>query len=253
MIFHKPFYIFFLIIFSPFVGSYLATILVRLNANLDILRPHRSKCTNCQQKLRVFDAVPILSFVVLGGYCRYCKSPINPIYFVSEVACLIAAVTAGGFLSEAVFEEIFISLSLAWALIGLSIFDVQNKRIPDSVTIPLIFTGIAQSYFLETIDVLDSFLGLIAGGLISSLVAVIYKHFRRKTGLGWGDIKLIAAFGAWLGWQLLPLFVLISSTTALIFLLLGLILRKTNASAIELPFGPFLCATGWCLWLHLLD
>ena len=253
MIFHEQFCIAFLLIISPFVGSYLATILVRLNANLDILHPHRSKCTNCQRKLNVFDTIPILSFVSLRGFCRYCKCPINPIYFASEVACLTATISAGFFLWDAVFEEVFIALSFSWALIGLSIFDVQNKRLPDSVTMPLICAGGAQSYLFENIHLLDSFLGLLSGALISSLIAVIYKVFRRKTGLGWGDVKLIAAFGAWLGWQSLPLFILISSTTALIFLLPRLILKKANASATELPFGPFLCATGWCLWLYLFD
>ena len=253
MIPFKQFGLSFLIIAAPFIGSYLATALNRSNIDQNSATSKRSRCLSCRRNLRFFDMLPIVSFLLLKGKCSHCNNTINPIYFAAESTFLITSGLSGFLLWNSNFETFLITIILAWTLIGLSIFDIQKKRLPDLVTVPLICIGFLQAYFFDWTDIMDSVIGACLGALLASSVAIVFYWIRKKIGLGWGDVKLITAFGAWLGWHPLPWFILIASTTAILFLILEGRKKKFNINAMPVAFGPFLSLSGWLIWLYLIS
>ena len=227
--------------------------LIRLNIYQTPAGSARSRCLSCERKLNFFNMVPIFSFLLLKGKCRHCNSAIDPIYLGTESAFLITTSLSVFMLWNSKFEIFLITIALAWILVGLSIFDIQKKRLPDLVTVPLICTGLLQAYFLDCIGIIDSVIGAFSGAVLASFVAIVFYWVRRKIGLGWGDVKLITAFGAWLGWHSLPWFVLIASTTAILFLMFERHLKKVDLNDTPVAFGPFLSLSGWGIWLHLIN
>ena len=242
--------ILFIILASPVIGSYLATQAIRVAERRHVTPCKRSQCPTCHHLLNWLDLLPIFSYLLLKGRCRYCDKPISTIYFFSESVSLITTITTIFLFHYHLTIEMLSTVSMAWFLIGLSIFDIKTRRLPDVYTIPFLITGLLQSYYFNFLEFPDSFIGMLTGGVIASTVAIFYKHIRGRIGLGWGDVKLIAAFGSWLGWQILPFFILGSSILGILFLLIK---NSNNYHVIsrqdKIPFGPFLCGVGWFIWL----
>jgi leader peptidase (prepilin peptidase)/N-methyltransferase len=243
----------FLICFSPIIGTIVAKLVIYL-AKKDvslILKP--LKCNVCCNPLHLIEKIPLFSYILMKGRCKFCDNLRTPIYFFSELSSLLVLITILSTSKSLIFSQFILFYSMALFLIGLSIYDILTKRLPDMATLPFLLLGLSQSYWLHNIDFQDSVFGAVAGGLITALVATAYHKLRGNIGIGWGDVKLISAFGAWIGWQLLPLFILFSSVSGILFILLRLIaLRRSNIRE-QIPFGPFLCMSGWIIWLQTLN
>ena len=202
-----------------------------------------SYCLKCNQKIRVWENVPILSYIFLGGKCFKCKNPISPRYPLVEFA--------NGLLSGLVgytFGATWLTLAaliLVWSLVVLALIDFDHQLLPDDITIPLLWLGL----LVNTLDLgfgvslTEAVLGAIGGYLVLWIFYWVFKLATGKEGMGYGDFKLLAALGAWLGWQSLFLIVILSSVTCAI-LGLTMIVTKGLDKSMPIPFGPFLAVSG---------
>jgi leader peptidase (prepilin peptidase)/N-methyltransferase len=212
----------------------------------DLVQP-ASHCPNCGHGIAAQDNIPVLSYLVLGGKCRHCRTPISLRYPSIEVlTALLTAVVAWRF---GVSWQAAVAIPLTWALLALTFIDLDHKLLPDAITLPLLWAGLIVNLFGLFTDLPSAVIGAIAGYLSLWTVYHAFRLLTGKEGMGYGDFKLLAAFGAWLGWQALPLIVLLSSlvgaVTGIALMLFGGHRRGT-----PIPFGPFLAAAGWIalLW-----
>jgi leader peptidase (prepilin peptidase)/N-methyltransferase len=206
-----------------------------------------SRCNHCHTAIKPHHNIPVLSYLFLGGKCAYCKTPISLRYPLVELFTgIISAVVAWrfGYSPETIF-----ALVLSWSLIALSGIDIDHQLLPDSITLPLIWLGLFLSLFGIFTDSHSSIIGAIAGYLILWLVFQLFKITTGKEGMGYGDFKLLAVFGAWLGWQYLPLIILLSSLVGAI-IGTAMVVFANHDRQKPIPFGPYLAAAGWLalLW-----
>ncbi|MDO9371428.1 MAG: A24 family peptidase [Gammaproteobacteria bacterium] len=207
----------------------------------------RSRCPHCGHGITALENIPLVSYLVLKGKCSACGARISPRYPVVELltAVLSVAVAAHfgfGWMSVA-------ALLLTWCLIALTFIDLDHQLLPDSITLPLLWGGLLLSLGGVFVDSQTAIIGAAAGYLSLWTVYWLFKLLTGKEGMGQGDFKLLAVFGAWLGWQALPLIILLSS---LVGALVGisLMLFRGHQRDTPIPFGPYLAAAGWIalLW-----
>ncbi len=201
----------------------------------------RSACPHCNQTIGLLENIPIISYVLQKGTCRHCKNPINARYLVVEVLSgLIVAFIAWqfGWSTHSVA-----SIILALSLLTLTCIDLETQLLPDNITLPLVWLGLLFNLNQEFTTIESAVLGAVFGYLILWAVYWIFKITTNKEGMGYGDFKMLAAIGAWLGWAVLPLVILISSLTASI-VGITLILLKKQDRATAIPFGPYLALAG---------
>lgn len=209
----------------------------------------RSHCPQCNHEITVLENIPVLSFLFLKGRCAKCNNPISPRYpaieLLSAVTSLIVAWNFG--LS---IETIF-AMILTWALIALTFIDIDHYLLPDDITLTFLWIGLGVHLFdnnLFGISLQSAVIGAIAGYLILWIVYQLFRLITGKEGMGFGDFKLLALFGAWFGWQMLPLIIILSSATGAVIGGLLLILNKKTREQ-PIPFGPYLCIAGWIAML----
>ncbi|MGR9099281.1 MAG: prepilin peptidase [Gammaproteobacteria bacterium] len=201
-----------------------------------------SHCPNCKSKIRFYQNVPVLSYIILGGKCGECKTPISIRYpFIEALTGIASAAVAWrfGYSYAALF-----ALLLTWSLIALSAIDIDHQLLPDAITLPMLWLGLFLSLFNVFADAHSSIIGAIAGYLCLWSVYQSFKLATGKEGMGYGDFKLLALFGAWLGWQHLPAIVLLSSLVGA-SLGVAMILLTKRSHRIPIPFGPYLAIAGW--------
>jgi len=201
----------------------------------------RSACPHCNQTIGLLENIPIISYVLQKGTCRHCKNPINARYLVVEVLSgLIVAFIAWqfGWSTHSVA-----SIILALSLLTLTCIDLETQLLPDNITLPLVWLGLLFNLNQEFTTIESAVLGAVFGYLILWAVYWIFKITTNKEGMGYGDFKMLAAIGAWLGWAVLPLVILISSLTASI-VGITLILLKKQDRATAIPFGLYLALAG---------
>ena len=206
-----------------------------------------SRCQHCYTKIRAYQNIPVISYIVLGGKCAHCKASISIRYPVIEtITGSVSAIIAWHFGFS--FETLF-ALLLAWSLITLSTIDIDHQLLPDSITLPLLWLGLFLSLFQLFTDSHSSIIGAITGYLSLWIVYQSYKLMTGKKGMGYGDFKLLALFGAWLGWQFIPVILLLSSLVGAI-IGVSMILLTTRDHRTPIPFGPYLAIAGWIalLW-----
>lgn len=210
------------------------------NEPYDLVRPG-SSCPHCGHKLSWHENIPLLSYLMLRGRCRSCGSRISPMYPLVELMT--------GLLTLCVIWQFGLSLTglaallLTWSLITLSIIDLRTTLLPDAITLPLLWIGLIINLSGMFTDVQSSVLGAVAGYTSLWLVYHAFRLLTGKEGMGYGDFKLFALLGAWLGWQMLPMIILIASVCgALVGMALILSGRRQAQSLI--PFGPYLAAAG---------
>ena len=242
-----------LVVSAPFFGSSISTVLARSQRKGSILKPVFSTCSNCGHQILLMHKIPILSHLVLKGACYRCKTPFSCTYITLETGFLLSSIVAILVLFNETFDKIVFTIFLAWIFLPLSIFDIQQQRLPDLATIPIACAGLLQGYFLPYVTFFDCVLGFIIGFVLSAAVSILYSKIRRQTGLGWGDVKLIAAVGALIGWQLVPWFIFLASTTAMIYVVLQMIIYGNQAGKERIPFGPFLCGSSWLVWIYSIS
>lgn len=240
------------------VGSFLNVVIVRLPRMLlsaeesspilalNLLSPP-SHCPHCLHPIRWFDNIPLLSFLWLKGRCRHCVQPISIRYPLVELLSALLSILVG--VSFGMLPITGVALLLVWALIALTFIDLEYTLLPDHITLPFIWLGLLINIFEAFTTPTSAILGAITGYLVLWVVYWVFKWVTHKEGIGFGDFKLLAMLGAWLGWQALPLIILLSS---LLGTLIGLYLicvgGKTKNTPI--PFGPFLAIAGYIalLW-----
>src|SRR5210317_283717 len=207
----------------------------------------RSRCPTCSAQLSALENVPVLSYLALRGRCRHCKSAIPRRYLLVELGASLISVlivmTFGYTLSALAY------LIFSWCLLTLSLIDLDHYLLPDDITLPLLWLGLlvsATGLGLPDVSLSDSVVGAAAGYLSLWSLFWAFLFATGKEGLGYGDFKLLAALGAWLGWQaLLPILLLSSLTGAVIGL--ALIAFGGRERGAPLPFGPFLAVAGFSM------
>ncbi|MDO3388378.1 A24 family peptidase [Gilvimarinus sp. SDUM040013] len=205
-----------------------------------------SHCPKCEAPIKPWHNIPVVSYLMLKGKCASCKASISLRYPVIEIATALLSVVVVnqlGFnwLSAAV-------LVFTWALINLTVIDFDTQLLPDSITLPLLWLGLIVNYYGLITDLPSAFWGAIFGYLSLWSVFWLFKLLTGKEGMGYGDFKLLAALGAWMGWQMLPLVIILSS---LVGAAIGitLIVTKGRDKNIPIPFGPYLAIAGWIAML----
>jgi leader peptidase (prepilin peptidase) / N-methyltransferase len=210
-----------------------------------------SACPACKTPLSALQNIPVLSWLILGGRCAHCGASISARYPLVEVLTALASAAVAwqfGFGLPACA-----ALFLTWFLIALTFIDLDQQLLPDSLTLPLLWSGLLLSLFAATpdaatvpADVRSSLIGAIAGYVSLWSVYHLFRLATGKEGMGYGDFKLFAALGAWLGWQMLLPVILLASTAGAAVGILLIAVRKHERAA-PMPFGPFLAGAGWLM------
>ena len=201
-----------------------------------------SRCPHCNTAIKPYHNVPIISYLLLQGKCSECKSHISLRYPLIEAFTGITSAVVAWHFGYSI--EMLFALFLTWSLIALSFIDIDHQLLPDSINLPMLWLGLFLSLFLIYTDTHSSIIGAIAGYLSLWTVYHLFKLVTGKEGMGYGDFKLLALFGAWLGWQYIPLIILLSSLVGAIIGVSMIILVKSDHN-IPIPFGPYLAAAGW--------
>jgi leader peptidase (prepilin peptidase)/N-methyltransferase len=201
----------------------------------------RSQCPSCGHRITVLENIPVVSYLVLGGRCSACKARISPRYLIVEA--LTGALSGYiawryGFTWTAAAALVFV-----WAMIALAFIDLDTFYLPDDVTLPLIWSGLLINLGGVFVDLQSAVIGAVAGYLALWTVFWLYKLATGKEGMGYGDFKLLAGIGAWLGWKMLPVVILLSSCVGAI-VGISLIVFARHGRNVPIPFGPYLVLGG---------
>ncbi|MCL5975223.1 MAG: A24 family peptidase [Gammaproteobacteria bacterium] len=202
----------------------------------------RSRCPHCGHAITALENIPVISYLLLKGRCKQCKAPISKRYPLIELFTAILSTVVAWYFGFG--AAVCGALLLTWALVALTFIDADHQLLPDSITLPLLWLGLLFNLFEVYTDINSAVIGAIAGYLALWLVYHAFRLVTGKEGMGYGDFKLLAALGAWMGWQALPMIILLSS---LVGALVGisLILLKQQHRDNPIPFGPYLAAAGW--------
>ncbi len=205
-----------------------------------------STCPGCGHKIRFYENIPVISWLLLRGKCADCKTTISIRYPVIElVTALLSVVVAWHF---GFGWQALAALVLTWALIALSVIDFDTQLLPDAITLPFLWLGLTLSLFPLFADMRTALIGAIAGYLSLWIVYQVFKLVTGKEGMGFGDFKLLALLGAWLGWQALPIVILLSSLVGAVVGVLLITVQGRDRQT-PIPFGPYLAAAGWIAML----
>lgn len=229
-------------------GSFIAAVSVRLPREQDIVA-QRSRCMACEQPLRPWELVPVLSWLALRGRCGRCRTPISRRYPLVEIGAAVIGVWAGLATPDAAFA--IASAVLGWQLLLIALIDGEHFWLPDVLTWPLAGTGVLAAGLLHGWSGAGwSLVGLAVGFAALWGLARLYKLVRRRDGLGGGDPFLFAAGGAWVGWTGLPSVLLWASAAGLSIVFAQLVVRRRVSATDRLPFGVFLAIGVWLTWLY---
>lgn len=207
----------------------------------------RSRCGECGHQITAAENIPLVSYLYLGGKCAACKTPISIRYPLVELFTGFFSFVVGW--QFGVGLEAMAALILTWCLIAASGIDIGHKLLPDNITLPLLWLGILLSLNNVFVSLEDSVIGAMAGYLSLWSVFILFKLMTGKEGMGYGDFKLLAALGAWVGWKMLLVIILTSSAVGALVGISMILLKRTERST-QIPFGPYLAAAGWItlLW-----
>jgi len=201
-----------------------------------------STCPHCQHQIKPWENIPVLSYLFLRGRCSQCKKRISIRYPIIEIVCAILSVAV--ILKFGLSYEGLAALFLTWTLIALTMIDADTQLLPDNITLPLLWAGLILAAFDVFVSLESALWGAVFGYLSLWSVYQLFKLLTGKEGMGFGDFKLLAALGAWLGWQQLPIVILLSSVVGAI-IGIAIILVMGRDKNIPIPFGPYLAIAGW--------
>jgi leader peptidase (prepilin peptidase)/N-methyltransferase len=206
-----------------------------------------SHCPACDARIRPWHNIPVLSYLLLRGRCADCEAPISLRYPLVEAATAAASMAVALYVAPGLAAGA--ALAFTWALIALTGIDIDHQLLPDDITLPLLWAGLLYNLATGTVPLADAVAGAAAGYLLLWSVYWLFKLLTGKEGMGYGDFKLLAAIGAWLGWQALPLVILVSSLVGAVVGVAGMLLLGRGRD-VPIPFGPYLAAAGWIalLW-----
>jgi leader peptidase (prepilin peptidase) / N-methyltransferase len=214
----------------------------------------RSACPNCKTPITAWQNIPVASWLVLRGRCASCKTKISTRYPLVELATGVLSAWVAWHFGFGVSAAC--GLLVTWCLIALTGIDVDHQLLPDNITLPLMWAGLVAAVAIGPaagaalpVSPKDAVIGAAAGYVSLWLVFHAFKLVTGKEGMGYGDFKLFAALGAWLGWKLLPLVIIVSAATGAVLGILMIALRGRDRSA-PMPFGPYLAAAGWIAMMY---
>jgi leader peptidase (prepilin peptidase)/N-methyltransferase len=263
----------FVVIFSLIIGSFLNVVIYRLpkmmhnnwylecrefladEVNntpakqippLTLSKPD-STCPKCQHKIRFYENIPVISWLFLKGKCSQCQSSISIRYpLVETTTALLSLVIANQYGASV---ETLLLLILTWGLVCLTLIDFDHMLLPDQIVMPLLWLGLLVNVNSTFVPLNDAVIGAAVGYMSLFSVFWLFKLLTGKEGMGHGDFKLFALFGAWIGWQLLPILILMASVVGAI-VGISLMLFKNHTREQAIPFGPYLAIAGWItlLW-----
>lgn len=259
------FFLTFVFIVSLLVGSFLNVVIYRLPVMMErswkseyqayfspdekpqsadtfnLVKPD-STCPKCQHKIRAWENIPVISWLFLRGKCSNCGTPISVRYPAVELLTAVASTVIAWHFGFGLAAAM--AVLLTWALITLIFIDVDKMLLPDQITLPLLWLGLILSVFNVYVSPTDAVLGAAAGYLSLWSVYWLFKLATGKEGMGFGDFKLLAALGAWIGWQYLAIIILLSSFVGAIIGITYLIIKGKDKGS-QIPFGPYLAIAGW--------
>ena len=214
----------------------------------------RSACPHCKTPIAAWQNIPVLSWLALHGRCAACKAPISKRYPAVELATGILSAWAAwhfGFGAAAAC-----AVAVTWALIALTGIDIDHQLLPDNITLPLLWAGLLAAVVIGPVEGSalpvsphDAIIGAAAGYVSLWLVFHAFRLITGKEGMGYGDFKLFGAFGAWMGWKVLPLVIILSAGTGAILGIAMIVFRGRDRAA-PIPFGPYLAMAGWIAMLY---
>ncbi len=213
---------------------------------LSLSKP-RSRCPACGHAISALRNIPVISYLLLRGRCANCDTAIGVRYPLVELAT--AALSLAVAWHFGVTWQTLAGLIFTWVLVALAMIDLDTQLLPDQITLPFLWLGLFFNLFGVFTDLQSAVIGAIAGYLVLWVVFQLFRLLTGKEGMGFGDFKLLALFGAWFGWQTLPQIILIASVVGAVSGL-GLILLRRHEQGNPIPFGPYLAVAGWIalLW-----
>jgi leader peptidase (prepilin peptidase)/N-methyltransferase len=266
---HALAFVFVALLFGLLVGSFLNVVIYRLpvmmkrdwqqqareilelppepkGETFNLILPN-SSCPHCGHEIKAWENIPVISYLALRGKCSSCKAPISKRYPLVELTCgVLSAYVAWHFGFN---WQAGAMLLLTWGLLAMSLIDADHQLLPDALVLPLLWIGLIVNQYGLFASPHDALVGAIAGYLSLWSVYWLFKLVTGKEGMGYGDFKLLAMLGAWGGWQVLPLTILLSSLVGAVLGVIMLRLRNAETST-PIPFGPYLAIAGWIalLW-----
>lgn len=234
-------------VLAPIIGSFLSVLATRLPEGRGIVWG-RSACPRCGHVLGATELVPLLSYLWQRGLCRHCGGRIDALYPLLEAGALGVALWAASLGDGG--GDLWASCALGWLLLALAAADWRTYLLPDPLVLTLALAGFGASALLMPASLIDHVIGAGAGFFVFWAAAALYRRWRGREGLGFGDAKLLGALGAWISWEGLPSAVLIAAVAALSAALLRGLRRGQLSADDRLPFGPFLALGGWIVWLY---
>ncbi len=265
-----PFYLSFTFLLSLLVGSFLNVVIYRLpimmknswqeeiDAHLkgvdesktkerfDLIKPD-SSCPKCGHKIKVWENIPIISWLMLAGKCSKCRSPISIRYPFVELLTACLSVWVAYILGFNLVAFAFIICT--WLLVAMTFIDLDEMFLPDVLTLSMLWIGLITAAWSPLLDPTDSIMGGVFGYLFLFLIYWGFKLLTGKEGMGYGDFKLLAAIGVWVSWQHLPIVILLSSSIGA-FVGIALMLKQNKGTSLAIPFGPYLAAAGFVTMLY---
>ena len=213
-----------------------------------------SHCPHCDHAITPLENIPLLSYLMLRGRCSNCGQKISLRYPAIELTCGLLALVLGWHFGVA-GAGLLGALIFTWALVALTMIDIDRQLLPDDITLPLLWLGLVFNLSGTFASLPSAVIGAVAGYLSLWSIYWLFKWVTGKEGMGYGDFKLLAALGAWLGWQALPMIILLSSLVGAVLGSFMLYLQRQGRD-IPMPFGPYLAIAGWIAFLwgtQLLD
>jgi len=214
----------------------------------------RSACPACKAPIKAWQNIPVLSWLLLRGRCASCKTRISARYPLVELTTALLSAWVAWHFGFGIPAAC--GLLVTWTLIALAGIDIDHQLLPDGITLPLLWAGLLAAVVIGPVagspipvSAHDAIIGAVSGYVSLWLVFHAFRLITGKEGMGYGDFKLFAALGAWLGWKLLPLVILLSAATGALLGILMIVLRGRDRSA-PMPFGPYLAAAGWLAMMY---
>ena len=202
----------------------------------NLIKP-ASRCPSCLNPLKIAHNIPIFGYLLLGGKCGFCKISIPIRYPAVEIFAAVVSVYLG--IVFGIGWPLLYALVFAYVLITLSLIDVDHQILPDIIVLPLLWTGLIANCFSFFTDLQSAVIGAVAGYVVLWSIYQVHHKISGKEGMGYGDFKLLAAIGAWLGWEVLPVVIMLASISGTI-ISIGFIVIAKRGRDIPIPFGPYL-------------
>ncbi len=206
----------------------------------------RSRCPSCGKEISASQNIPIISYLMLGGKCANCKAPISKRYPIVEFVTMALSLVVAWQLGPT--PQAALGIIVTWFFVAMTMIDFDHQLLPDSLTLPLMWIGLLAALIPVFTDLQSAVVGAAAGYMVLWLVYQLFRLVTGKEGMGYGDFKLLAAIGALLGWQALPVVILLSSIVGAV-VGVAIIAVTGRDKNIPIPFGPYLAAAGWIAML----